>query len=287
MKALIIGSNGQLGWELIRTCPGTIDFTCVDYPEIDISDGSTINKWINSTSPDFIINAAAYTDVDRAEKEQAKAFKVNHTGAVNLALEAKLAKIHLVHISTDFVFNGKNYKPYKPDDKPDPESVYGKSKFQGELEIKKIHDNKSLIIRTAWLYSSHGKNFVKTMLNLMKGRNNIKVIDEQIGTPTWANGLAKAIWIAIEKKLTGIIHYTDAGVASWYDFAIAIQEEGISLGLINHKNKIHPVPGTEFPTPATRPMYSVLDKQSMKKATEITPVHWRVQLRSMLKEIVE
>ncbi len=286
MKVLIIGANGQLGWELIRTCPDNITFFSVDYPKIDIRERSTINKWINTTSPDLIINAAAYTDVDKAEKEKTKAYKINHKGVENLAIEAKQAKIRLIHISTDFIFNGENYKPYNPEDQPNPESVYGKSKLEGEVSARKILDHKALIIRTAWLYSSHGNNFVKTMLNLMKGHSSIKVIDEQIGTPTWGYGLAKAIWIAAEKNLTGVLHYTDAGAASWYDFAVAIQEEGLSLGILTDPNPINPVPTTEFPTPAKRPMYSVLNKQSMWQATGIKPEHWRVQLRSMLKELI-
>jgi dTDP-4-dehydrorhamnose reductase len=286
MKVLIIGSNGQLGWELLRTCPDNITIFEADHPTIDICDRSTISNWINTSSPDCIINAAAYTDVDKAEKEENRAFQINHLGAENLALEAKQAKIHLVHISTDFVFSGEQSKPYKPDDKPCPGSVYGRSKLEGELSIKKILDRKAMIIRTAWLYSSHGNNFVKNMLNLMKGNSNIKVIDEQIGTPTWAHGLARAIWIAVEKKLYGTFHYTDAGVASWYDFAVAIQEEGLSADILSRTNLIHPVAASEFPTPAKRPMYSVLDKQSMWKATGITPKHWRINLRSMLKELI-
>ncbi|MCK5312085.1 MAG: dTDP-4-dehydrorhamnose reductase [Desulfobacteraceae bacterium] len=286
MKTLIIGANGQLGWELIRTCPADISIFLSDYPEIDICDCSTIKEWINKTAPDCIINAAAYTDVDGAEQEKTKAYNINHKGAQNLAIEAKQANIHLVHISTDFVFNGTQSKPYSPDDKPDPESVYGKSKLQGELAVKETLKHKALIIRTAWLYSSHGNNFVKTMLNLMKGHSSINVIDEQTGTPTWANSLANAVWTAVEKKLTGTFHYTDAGVASWYDFAVAIQEEGLALGLLSNANPIFPVPTSKFPTPAKRPMYSVLDKQSMWQATGITPEHWRVQLRSMLKELL-
>lgn len=285
MKVLVIGSNGQLGWELERTCPDNILFFGVDFPEIDICDESTIKQQINTISPDVIINAAAYTDVDKAEKDRDKAFLVNHKGAENLACRAKEANCRLIHISTDFVFNGKQSKPYKPDDKPCPESIYGESKFQGELAVKKILDDKALIIRTAWLYSSHGTNFVKNMLNLMKGYSKLKVIDEQTGTPTWAHGLANLVWTALEQKLTGTFHYTDAGVASWYDFAVAIQEEALDAGIIERANPISPVPTKEFPTPAKRPMYSVLDKQSMWESTSITPVHWRVNLRAMLKEL--
>jgi dTDP-4-dehydrorhamnose reductase len=286
MKALIIGANGQLGWELTRTCPDNITFFGVDHPKIDLCDRSTINKWIHTTSPDCIINAAGYTAVDKAEKEKEKAFQVNHKGVENLALEAKKSNINLVHISTDFIFSGEQSRPYKPDDKPCPESVYGKSKLEGEMAVKTILDYKALVIRTAWLYSSHGNNFVKNMLNLMKGHSSINVIDEQIGTPTWAHGLANTIWIAVKKELSGTFHYTDAGVASWYDFAVAIQEEGISSGILSRANPIFPVPESKFPTPAKRPINSVLDKQTMWQATGITPMHWRVNLRAMLKELI-
>lgn len=286
MKALIIGANGQLGWELTRTCPDGITLFGADYPKIDLCNRSTINKWINTTFPDCIINAAGYTAVDKAEKEKSKAWQVNHKGVENLALEAKQANISLVHISTDFVFNGEQSRPYRPDDKPCPESVYGKSKLEGELVVNKILDFKALVIRTAWLYSSHGNNFVKNMLNLMKGHSSINVIDEQIGTPTWAYSLANTIWTALKKELSGTFHYTDAGVASWYDFAVAIQEEGLAAGILKRANPILPVPVSKFPTPAKRPMYSVLDKQTMWQATGITPNHWRVNLRSMLKELI-
>ena len=192
----------------------------------------------------------------------------------------------MVYISTDFVFNGQNFKPYLPDDTLDPKSVYGKSKLKGEQAVRKILGDKALIIRTAWLYSVHGNNFVKTMLKLMKEKSSLNVIDEQIGTPTWAKGLAQAIWTALEKNLTGTFHWTDAGVASWYDFATAIQEEGLEAGLINSAIPILPVGTGQYPTPAKRPMYSVLDKTSFWHFTNIKPVHWRVQLRSMLKEFV-
>lgn len=194
-------------------------------------------------------------------------------------------KITMVHISTDFVFNGKNFRPYQPEDTPFPESVYGKSKLKGELAVKQILGREALIIRTAWLYSSHGNNFVKNMLNLMKDRDSLNVIDEQIGTPTWANGLANAVWVAVEKKMTGTFHFTDAGVASWYDFAVSIQEEALAAGLLSKTVSIHPVPASQYPTPARRPLYCILDKQTMWQAAGINPVHWRIQLRTMLQEL--
>ena len=287
MKVLILGSNGQLGWELQRTCPDDITLAVLDYPEINFCSNSSIIQCISLTKPDCIINAAAYTDVDKAEQEKDLAFQINHTAVCKIAELCRKTKIFLVHISTDFVFNGRNFKPYQPDDTPDPESVYGKSKLKGEQAVRKILGENALIIRTAWLYSSHGNNFVKTMLRLMKEKPGLNVIDEQIGTPTWAHGLARAIWTALEKNIVGTFHWTDAGVASWYDFALAIREEGLQAGLLDNPIPVLPVPTNQYPTPAKRPEYSVLDKTSFWQALSLKPTHWRIQLRSMLKELYQ
>ena len=285
MKILLLGSNGQLGWELIRTCPENISLTTCDFPKVDFCSSNSIQHCINANKPDCIINAAAYTPVDKAEQEKDLAYRINHLAVLEIAELCKKNKIFLVHISTDFVFNGQNFKPYQPDDRPDPKSVYGKSKLEGEQTARKILNDQALIIRTAWLYSAHGLNFVKTMLKFMKEKPSLNVIDEQIGTPTWAKGLAHAIWTALSKNLTGTFHWTDAGVASWYDFAMAIQEEGVNAGLLDKSIPILPVPTLQYPTPAKRPMYSVLDKTSFWQTADIKPVHWRVQLRSMLREL--
>ena len=287
MKVLLLGSNGQLGWELTRTCPKNITLTTCDYPKIDFCSTNSINQCIKVTQPDCIINAAAYTLVDKAEQEKDLAYRINHHAVLEIAELCRKNTISLIHISTDFIFNGQNFKPYQPDDTPDPKSVYGKSKLKGEQAIRKVFGDHSLIIRTAWLYSSHGNNFVKTMLNLMKAKPSLNIIDEQIGTPTWGFGLAKGIWTALEKNILGTFHWTDAGVASWYDFAMAIQEEGIKAGLLDKSIPILPIPAHQYPTPAIRPMYSVLDKTSFWRAIDIKPVHWRVQLRSMLKELLQ
>jgi dTDP-4-dehydrorhamnose reductase len=287
MKILLLGSNGQLGWELQRTRPDNIKLTTCDFPKIDFCSAGSISQCINSTRPDCIINAAAYTPVDKAEQEKDLAYRINHKAVFEIAELCRKNKISLVHISTDFVFNGRNFKPYHPEDIPDPKSVYGKSKLKGEQAVRKALDDKALIIRTAWLYSSHGNNFVKTMLQLMKEKQSLKVIDEQIGTPTWAYGLARAIWTALEKDTAGTFHWTDAGVASWYDFAMAIQEEGITAGLLDYSIPILPIPTHQYPTPAKRPMYSVLDKTSFWQTLSISPVHWRAQLRSMIKELLQ
>ena len=285
MKVLLLGSNGQLGWELQRTLPDNVILTTCDYPKVDFSNTDSISNCIHAIQPDCIINAAAYTAVDKAEQEKELAYRINHLAVLEIAEFCRENTITMVHVSTDFVFNGENFKPYQPGDTPDPQSVYGKSKLKGEQAVRKILRDKALIIRTAWLYSAHGNNFVKTMLRLMKEKSSLNVIDEQIGTPTWAYGLASAIWTALEKNLTGTFHWTDAGVASWYDFAMAIQEEGLKAGLLNKSIPISPVPSLQYPTPAKRPMYSVLDKKSFWQALCLNPVHWRVQLRSMLKEL--
>jgi dTDP-4-dehydrorhamnose reductase len=222
--------------------------------------------------------------VDQAEKNEGTADRINHGAVAQMAGLCREHGIHMVHISTDFVFNGRYYKPYHPNDTPDPISVYGKSKLNGEEAILHILKDQALIIRTAWLYSSHGNNFVKTMLKLMTEKQSLNIIDEQIGTPTWAHGLAQAIWAALDKTLKGVFHWTDAGVASWYDFAMAIQEEAIHTGLLDEAIPIYPIPAQLYPTPAQRPFYGVLDKTSFWKALDIKPLHWRVQLRSMLKE---
>lgn len=285
MKILVLGANGQLGYELTRTCPPGFSLQTCDYPKVDFGSTQSLIKCIETMPSDGIINAAAYTAVDKAEQEPEQTFRINHTAVTTLAQQALQRNIPLVHVSTDFIFNGRNYKPYSPMDTPDPESVYGHSKLKGELAVKDILGDKALVIRTAWLYSAHGENFVKTMLRLMKERDRLTVIDEQIGTPTWARGLAGAIWTALEKKLFGIFHWTDAGIASWYDFAVAIQEEALAAGLLSKAIPVLPVPSVQYPTPARRPFYSVLDKTDLWKATGITPVHWRVQLRTMLKEL--
>ncbi len=286
MKVLLLGANGQLGWELTRTCPENIILSTCDYPKVDFFSSTSISECISSTRPDCIINAAAYTAVDKAEQEQDLAYRINHEAVREISEICSQNAISLVHISTDFIFNGQNFKPYKPDDTPDPVSVYGKSKLKGEQAVRSILGDQALIIRTAWLYSSHGSNFVKIMLRLMAEKPSLNVIDEQIGTPTWGFGLARAIWTALEKNIKGTHQFTDAGVASWYDFAIAIQEEGIKAELLGKAIPILPVPSRLFPTPAKRPMYSVLDKTSFWQAAGTTPVHWRVQLRSMLKEVL-
>jgi dTDP-4-dehydrorhamnose reductase len=285
MKVLIIGANGQLGSELLKICPNDCRAVGMDVPEIDITDPADVDRAMAAHTPDWVINCAAYTQVDKAETDADAAHAVNCTGPANLARAVKANQARLVHISTDFVFSGDQSRPYKPDDKAEPESVYGKTKLAGEQAVSDILGNEALIIRTAWLYAAHGSNFVKTMIRLMEEKEVLTVVDDQVGTPCWAKGLAQAVWAAVEKRLTGVFHWTDAGVASWYDFAVAIQEEALAAGLLDRTIPVLPIPGHQYPTPAHRPDFSVLDKSDLVAAIGITPDHWRRQLRCMLQEL--
>jgi len=285
MKILITGSAGQLGWELQRTCPDNIELAAFDLPELDVSDIDLIRQYVKNEQPEWIINASAYTAVDKAEGDSDLAYLVNAEGAKNLAIVAKENNIRLLHVSTDFVFDGSQGAPYLPDDAVNPKSVYGASKLQGDQAVQEILADDALIIRTAWVYSAHGNNFVKTMLRLMNERNEMGVVEDQIGTPTWAAELAKVIYLAIEKDLRGMHHWTDAGAASWYDFSEAIYQLGRNMEMIDHEVQINPIPTEEYPTPAARPANSVLDKNSLRGALGYTGMHWRAALENVLKEL--
>lgn len=283
-KVLITGAAGQLGWELLRSRPDDVQCLPVDVHELDITDGDAIEAYLTRERPAALINGAAYTAVDKAEQDIDAAMAVNATAAGLLATAAAARGIHLVQISTDFVFDGISSRPYRIGDTPSPQSVYGRSKREGEQAVLAA-DPKALVLRTAWLYSAHGNNFVKTMLRLMAERDALRIVGDQVGTPTWARGLAQAIWCGLDRGLHGIHHWTDAGAASWYDFAVAIAEEGQALGLLQRLPALTPIRSEDYPTPARRPAYSVLDKQDSWAALGMMPPHWRQQLRAMLQEL--
>ena len=286
MKILLFGSGGQLGWELQQACPSHIQLESLGSLDADFSNVKGLEDCIEKSDARWIINAAAYTAVDKAEKEEKQADQLNHLAVAQIAETARNTHTKVVQISTDFIFDGISSIPFAPDSPANPLSVYGKTKLAGENAVKQILQQDCMVIRTAWLYSSHGNNFVKTMLKLMRDRDRISVVDDQIGTPTWAKGLAFCVWRAIDQNLSGVHHWTDAGVASWYDFAVAIQEIGLELKLLDKQIPIFPIPCAQYPTPAKRPAFSVLDKRSIWQNLEMTPVHWRVQLRKMLKELI-
>ena len=270
---LITGSNGQLGTELSKLLPSAI---ATDAATLDITDASVVRDFIKDNDIDTIINCAAYTAVDKAEEEAELAFKVNVSGAENLAKTGA----RIVHISTDYVFDGAAHKPYTPDDTPAPVSVYGRTKLEGERAVLENADI-ALIIRTAWLYSPYGNNFVKTMQRLGKEKDSINVVCDQIGTPTYAADLAAAI-VAIlpqmDRNNRGIYHYTNEGVCSWYDFAHEI------MALSGLSCKVNPIPSSAYPTKATRPFYSILDKAKIKETFGITIPYWKESLGKCLKQ---
>ncbi len=285
MKVLITGAGGQVGWELIRRAPANVEVCALDHGALDITDADAVLAVIETEKPDVILNTAAYTAVDRAESEPDTAYAVNEAGARHVATAAARVGARLVHISTDFVFDGKASTPYGPADAPGPLSVYGASKLAGERAVQDALGVAALIVRTSWVYSAHGRNFVKTMLRLMRERDSLQVVDDQIGTPSWAGSLAQALWVLARRGGSGILHLGDAGVASWYDFAVAIAEEASAMELIPRAIPIAPIPAIAYPTPARRPAWSVLDKREGWRCAGTDPVHWRVALRDMLRDL--
>lgn len=286
MKILITGADGQLGRELQHRLPDDWQLFALNRTDLDITDSAAVNSVFQRYQPDLVVNAAAYTAVDKAEGDNEKAFAVNGEGAENIAGAAADFRVRLIHISTDFIFDGTKSRPYQPDDKPNPISVYGLSKFEGEKAVLRKSLDRAIILRSGWIYSSHGSNFVKTMLKLMKERDEISVVADQVGTPTWAGDFARAVYKLAEKKnINGIYHWSDAGVASWYDFAVAIQDEARQMGILTKPAAVKPIRTEDYPTPAKRPQYSVLDKTETWKTLGYTARHWRQALRSMLEEV--
>ena len=281
---LVTGANGQLGSELRLLAPSSdMEFIFTDIGELDLTDTGAVHDFFNSHKIDFCINCAAYTAVDKAEDDKEMAEAINVGTVRNLARACSLHGSTLVHISTDFVFDGKAWVPYTEEDLPNPVSVYGQTKLYGEQAA--LGENpQTIIIRTSWLYSTFGNNFVKTMLRLGKERNELSVISDQIGTPTYAADLALAIMHIINElpekenhEKRGIFHYSDEGVASWYDFAKAIFDiESIEIDL-------KPIGTADYPTPAKRPHYSVMNKSKIKNTFGLAIPYWRDSLKKCLK----
>ena len=278
MNILVTGGNGQLGCSLkkISTQYPAHKFLFTDVPEVDITDLNLLQDLVKKESIGAIINCAAFTAVDKAEDCQELAAKINIDGPKNLAIAAKEVGAKFVHISTDYVFGGKSSLPLKENDETAPIGVYGKTKGAGEIEVEKTGCD-AIVIRTAWLYSEYGNNFVKTMLRLGKERESLNVVYDQIGTPTYATDLAYAIMTLLEKGFTGFdtYHFSNEGVISWYDFTKAIFE------IAGYKTTVGAIESYEYPTKAERPAYSVLNKKKIKTAGVKVP-YWKDSLKECM-----
>lgn len=293
-RILLTGCTGQLGQELQRTLAQEGEVIGVDRSTVDLNHATSLRQRLVEIKPDVIVNAAAYTAVDKAETETELAQAINATAPTIMAEEAQRLGATLIHVSTDYVFDGGKNTPYTEDDVTNPLGVYGRTKLEGEEGIRQTCTN-HLILRTAWVYGSLGKvNFVKTMLRLFAEREEVRVVADQVGSPTWAADLAQAITTLLSLASqepgqlsipTGTYHYTNSGVASWYDFAVAIFEEAKPLGFPLKVQQIVPIATADYPTPAQRPAYSVLSGKKISAVLGSHPPHWRQALRQMLVEL--
>ena len=280
MNILITGANGQLGNEMrvLSVSHPSHTYFFTDVQELDITDMRAIEHFVAENSISAIVNCAAYTNVDKAEDDEQTAYLINAEAAKNLAQVAEKYNCCLIHVSTDYVFNGEHFLPYKESEPTDPTGAYGRTKLAGEQLIEQYCPS-AIIIRTAWLYSSFGNNFVKTMLRLGREREQLGVVYDQIGSPTYAADLANAIFTILESetKPAGIYHFTNEGVCSWYDFTIEIHHQaGIKTC------RVSPLLSSEYPSKVKRPHYSVLDKQKIKQTFSISIPHWTEALQRCL-----
>lgn len=282
---LVTGSNGQLGSEIQElSSEYTYNFYFTDRNNLDITDANAIREFISANAINAVINCAAYTAVDKAESDEVNVNAVNHSAVKYLAEIAKEKNIKLIHVSTDYVFDGKNFKPYSEDDVTNPNGVYGQTKLDGEDTLREINPKNAVIIRTSWVYSSYGANFVKTMLRLGKEKESLGVIFDQVGTPTYARDLAKAILEIlpnVKNEKVEIYNYSNEGVLSWYDFAKEI------MRMAKLKCQINPIETKEYPTPAQRPHYSLLNKSKIKKEFNLTIPYWKDSLDECLVKLGE
>lgn len=290
MRVLITGAHGQVGHELMRLVPSGFKAFGLGSAKLDITDAARVATVVEQTQPELIINAAAYTAVDKAESEWEKAYAINRDGVRHLAKAAQRLDIPLFHISTDYVFAGDASEPYREQDATDPSGVYGASKLEGEQALREIC-SRYMILRTSWVFGAHGGNFVKTMLRLGRERDELSVVADQQGCPTSAASIATALW-ALAKQYQragslhwGLYHYTGVPACSWYDLAREIFKQAYKLGLISNVPTVNSITTADFPTPAKRPAWSVLDSSQLQEVYGIAPADWHDELRSMLLDI--
>lgn len=287
MKILLTGGNGQLGscfQDVVRN--DNVELIVTDAQELDITDLETVLAFVDKVKPDFVVNAAAYTAVDKAETEIELATAVNEHGPANLAQACQQLHIPIIHVSTDYVFDGSATAPYTPDMPTNPQSVYGKTKLAGELKVVDACE-KHVIIRTAWVFSEYGNNFVKTMLRLAQTRDELGVVADQYGCPTYAGDLAQAIYTICQQiqqghQHWGVYHYCGDIATSWHGFAMAIFDEGFKQGIITKKPKVNAIRTEDYPVPAPRPSYSVMDSQLLCQAWFVAGAKWRMALNHVI-----
>lgn len=283
MRALVTGAGGRLGQALRQAAPARVDLVALTRRDLDIGDRAAVEAAIARHRPEVLINAAAYTAVDAAEAAPAAAYRANRDGPALLADAVARHGGRLVHLSTDFVFDGRADRPYRPDHPPAPLGVYGVSKAAGEAAVRQRLPD-ALIVRTGWLYAGDERDFVGKMLQLLATRDEVAVVTDQIGTPTHAASLAQAIWRLVALEASGIHHFTDAGTASRHAFAEAIREEALAAGRLSRAAAIRPIATADFPTPARRPAYGVLDKSATWALLGAPAAPWRETLRHALHE---
>ncbi len=285
---LIIGKIGQVGYELRRTAAPLGRLVCVDYPEIDLTDGASIRRWVRDTAPTVVINAAAYTAVDKAETEVERCQQINGTAPGILAEEAKRAGALLVHYSTDYIFDGTKQTPYVEDDPPNPLGAYGRAKLAGDVAVRQV-DGEHLIFRLCWVYGARGQNFMRTMMRLARERESLRVVSDQFGCPTWSRQIAEATALALKQvrdarepgRFKGVYHLAASGQTSWHGFAEAI------IGLMPEAEKkcrrVAPITTAEYPLPARRPAYSVLSCEKLRQTFGLQLADWRESLGQVVE----
>ncbi|HHH43382.1 MAG TPA: dTDP-4-dehydrorhamnose reductase [Gammaproteobacteria bacterium] len=285
MTILVTGANGQLGRETVLALQAEGE-SCIaiDREEVDFSRPDQVAEAIAAYAADWVINCGAYTQVDKAEQERELAFTINRDAARAVAEGVKRSGGRLLHVSTDFIFGGEQSTPYREDSKPDPLSVYGQSKLEGEQAVREVLPD-ALVVRTAWVYGVHGHNFVKTILRLAGERQELRVVDDQLGTPSWTADIVRAMRSLMKAGASGVYQFTNEGVASWYDFAEAIVAAARQVGLPVVAETIRPIPTEDFPLPATRPAYSVMSKVKIRSVLDYPIPHWRESLHAMINNL--
>jgi dTDP-4-dehydrorhamnose reductase len=285
MKVLVTGASGQLGGALLASAPDGLEVVGCSRQELDIADHALVDKVFAQAGVQAVINAAAFTDVEAAELHPQEAYRVNADGVGLLAQACARQRARLLHVSTDFVFDGRKSTPYLPEDTPQPLCVYGASKLEGERRAQAALGGDACIVRSSWVYGDGRACFVTRMLQLMRGGGAVRVVLDQIGAPTWSRSLAESLWRILESSLTGIQHWCDSGVASRYDFAVAIAEEALAAGRLHSPPEIIPIRSAQYPARARRPAYAVLDKAATEAALGTRAQHWRTSLRAMLQSM--